>query len=259
MAAAALGTGLFLCLNDLRARPPDLRSVERVLAVFPHPDDETVACGGTLHRLSARNLGVTLLVLTGGELGYRAGAPPGDLRAIRAAEVRRAASELGVTRVVQLRCPDGGLSSHPLALERLLRRFMDAERPDLVVTYDRAGLYGHPDHVACSRAVTAAVFSGPTGVRLWYATLPSRLRTALVALGALPRVRVQGRSAARPTVRVFVGTSLLAKWRARRTYASQRGALGAGAGRWLPAWVPVALQPFEYFEELERSSGSTAR
>ncbi|MGH7705348.1 MAG: PIG-L deacetylase family protein [Candidatus Dormibacteria bacterium] len=253
VAASALSlVGLFWVVNELRMPAPDLSAVERVLAVFPHPDDETVSCGGTLHRLTQLGKRVTLVALTRGERGYAPNSGPVELGTLRAGELAAAARWLGVSRLIQLGLPDGDLSLRRQELRHLLSTVIDTERPDLLITYDLAGLYGHPDHVTCAEVVTELSAGHGMKIRLWYVALPHRLRWGLVRLGALPRDSARSPAPARPTTKLFVGPSLGAKVRAWRSHHSQRHAIGNGVGRLVPGWLLAALQPFEYFEEVPR-------
>lgn len=77
---------------------------------------------------------------------------------MREAELRAAARELGVRTVQFLDYVDGDVDAAPFdevvgKIVNALRKF----RPDVVITFDPHGMYGHPDHIAISRATTNAV------------------------------------------------------------------------------------------------------
>lgn len=132
------------------AAPPTL------LAVFAHPDDESFAVGGALAKYAAEGVEVVIVSATRGETGIR-GVDAAEAAAIRGAELRRAAAELGVSRVRFLGYLDGGLADVDPneAVSRLIRLLREL-RPDVVVTFGPGGISGHPDHVTVSRWVTAA-------------------------------------------------------------------------------------------------------
>jgi LmbE family N-acetylglucosaminyl deacetylase len=138
----------------------------RLLAALAHPDDESLSVGGTLAKYAAEGIEVFLLTATRGDAGryrgHRAGEPqhpgPEALATIREAELRAAASALGVREVSLLNYRDRQLDTARASdiiaeLAGHLRRV----RPDVVVTFGPDGAYGHPDHIAISQFTTAAV------------------------------------------------------------------------------------------------------
>lgn len=123
----------------------------RVLLLAPHPDDETLGCGGTLARHRLQGDPVRVVFLTDGSAGDPAGHyPAGRYVEIRQAEARRACATLGVTDLECWGYPDGKLGSvHDLA-DRLLGAIREA-RPD--VLYYPSGQELHPDHAAAGAQV----------------------------------------------------------------------------------------------------------
>ena len=83
---------------------------KKVMVFAPHPDDETLGCGGLVRCLRRAGVGVHVVYLTSGDRGVPdSGEPPG---AIRETEARRALEVLGAaTATTFLRLPDGGI--HP--------------------------------------------------------------------------------------------------------------------------------------------------
>jgi LmbE family N-acetylglucosaminyl deacetylase len=225
-----------------------LRRFKNVLAVFPHADDETVACGGTLRRLADAGARVTLLILTAGERGRPSSRHDPALKSIRHREAESAAGYLGITQLIQQDFGDGQLRLRGGQVSSYLARLLGELRPDLVLAHDLAGLDGHSDHVACSEVLTALHRAQPS-FTLWYVTLPSWLLRSLELVG---QMRTDEQIAARraiPTHRIFVGAVIRPKIRAWYAYRSQRGAIAKGLGRLVPAWLAVSLQQFEYFSE----------
>jgi LmbE family N-acetylglucosaminyl deacetylase len=136
----------------------------KLMAIFAHPDDESLGTGGTLVKYAAEGIETYLVTATRGEHGWwgsEADYPgPAALGRTREAELRSAAQVLGLREVVFLDYMDGELDKAPAqeAIAQLtahIRRI----RPDVVVTFDPDGVYGHPDHIAISQLATAAIVS----------------------------------------------------------------------------------------------------
>ena len=143
-----------------------------VLAVFAHPDDEGFGPGGTLAMLAARGAGLTLICSTNGDVGEisdPALATPENLAQVRQEELRAAMAVTGVQDVRFLGYRDSGMegtsdNGHPSSLyqapaEQVVSPLVDIiqeVRPDMVVTHDPSGGYGHPDHVTVYHRTTEA-------------------------------------------------------------------------------------------------------
>lgn len=134
-----------------------------VLVVAPHPDDETIGCGGALARHADRGDRVTVIVATSGEA--TAGGD-GDVAQAREAECRAACAELGMGEPVFLRLPDGRLGDHVDALAAVLR----TQGMDAAALYLPTLLDPHPDHRAANAAAAAAGLGAVTfGYEVWAA------------------------------------------------------------------------------------------
>ena len=154
----------------------------RILLVHAHPDDETINNGATMARYVAEGAQVTLLTCTLGEEGevlvpeleLLAPEHADQLGGYRIAELRAAMDALGVTDWRFLGGPgryrDSGMMGTPANDKP--RAFWQADldeavghavavvrevRPQVVVTYDENGGYGHPDHIQAHRVAMAAV------------------------------------------------------------------------------------------------------
>jgi LmbE family N-acetylglucosaminyl deacetylase len=227
----------------------DLRRFTNILVVFPHPDDETVTCGGLIRQFADAGATVTLVLLTGGERGTPTGAPDNALRTTRRREADRAAQILGITRVIHEDFGDGLLREQRQPAMRALARTIAEIRPDLILTYDLAGLDGHPDHVACS-AMLAELKTPLFNVPIWYVALPGWVLGTLHLIGQMARDPAVEASRAVPTHRLFIGTAARSKIRAWQAHRSQRGAIRKGLSRFVPTWLAVTGWPFEYFAEV---------
>lgn len=218
--------------------------------MFPHADDEAVTCAGTLHCFAARGAAVTLLHLTGGERGNPAGVVDDALKAIRRDEAREVARILGISRLIQADFADGALQENCDQVRLYLTNTIEFLKPDLVITYDLAGLDGHPDHIACAELLTDLRHNRFVDLRLWYVALPAPLQWLLTLVGQMKPTEWIATPRARPTHGLYIGAATLAKMRAVRAYRSQRRAIGKGLGRFVPPWLMVGLQPVEYFAEV---------
>lgn len=137
-----------------------------LLAVFAHPDDESIACGGLLAMAADRGVRVSLLCVTPGEGRGDTGTRVGELHA--------AARVLGISDVAVLHYEDGMLPwADAAALERDIREAIVRTGADAVVTFGADGLYWHPDHIAVHERTTAAVAAlGDAAPALYYVTMP---------------------------------------------------------------------------------------
>ena len=159
-------------------------SGQKILAIFAHPDDESLACGATLARLADEGARVSLLCATRGEAGERTPGYSEDvaLGTLRRGELHEAALQLGLDEVILLDHPDGELNGVDEALFRqeivLALRHM---RPDIVITFGADGLYWHPDHITVHERVTEAIESlGASAPALFYVVFPEGLMRRVI-------------------------------------------------------------------------------
>jgi N-acetylglucosamine malate deacetylase 2 len=159
----------------------------RFMTFFAHPDDE-VACGGTLFELRDAGHDLVLVCLSKGEAGPTGGLVTQDqLGAARALEMQKVADLLQAEALELLEYPDSGMKNVPVSeLKELALELIYKYRPDYVISYDsRVGLYGHPDHVAVSRAMEEVFLEnrGEAGFsvkKLYQVTLsPRQIKVAL--------------------------------------------------------------------------------
>jgi N-acetyl-1-D-myo-inositol-2-amino-2-deoxy-alpha-D-glucopyranoside deacetylase len=161
---------------------------QRLLLVHAHPDDETLSTGLTMAHAAAAGVQVTLVTCTLGQEGevvperlrHLTSAADDELGAWRAEELASAMGGLGVSDhrlLADGRWRDSGMTwlapgrAGPAATARpnafcladldeaaeQLAAVLREVRPQVVVTYDPAGGYGHPDHVMAHRVTMRAV------------------------------------------------------------------------------------------------------
>ncbi|CAN5551137.1 N-acetyl-1-D-myo-inositol-2-amino-2-deoxy-alpha-D-glucopyranoside deacetylase [soil metagenome] len=202
---------------------------QRMLLVHAHPDDETIGQGATMAAYVARGTQVTLVTCTLGEegevlvpeLAHLASDQEDSLGQHRVTELASAMKELGVTDHRFLggagHFRDSGMAWHEdghaiagedvkegtfwradlLAASDLLFEVIREVRPQVLVTYDQFGGYGHPDHIQAHRvAMYASVLAAVSSYRAdlgdpwdvtkiyWGAMSESRMREGLRALRA---------------------------------------------------------------------------
>lgn len=131
-----------------------------VLAVFSHPDDESLLAGGLLAALASQGARVVVASATAGEHGTEdpESWPPAELAELRRAEFRSAADALGCDSAFSLGVVDG--TCHRIDDRigaRLIGRVVDEVRPDIVLTFDEDGVTGHEDHKAVGRWTRSAM------------------------------------------------------------------------------------------------------
>src|SRR5688572_19951303 len=167
-----------LCMSDTAAH--------RLLLVHAHPDDESIGQGATMAKYVAEGRGVTLVTCTAGEMGeilvpeleHLAADRDDRLGEHRREELAAAMKELGVTDHRFLggfgTYRDSGMKwhedGHAIAADEVhANAFWHADlteaathlvavirevRPQVLITYDEFGGYGHPDHIQAHRVAT---------------------------------------------------------------------------------------------------------
>jgi LmbE family N-acetylglucosaminyl deacetylase len=191
--------------------------VERsILVCVAHPDDE-LGVGALVARYVARGARATLICTTNGDVGtvdekYLRGYS--SIAELRLAELACATKAIGFTEVVAFGYRDSGMmgavdnddpaSSWQAPLEDLTARVVEAMRrvqPQVVITFNTYGAYGHPDHIKINQATLAAfeqLQAEPEHPqKLYYTTFNARVaRAALRTMKLLRRdPRRMGRNA----------------------------------------------------------------
>jgi len=237
-------------------------SARRLLLVHAHPDDESIGTGATIARYAAEGAQVTLVTCTRGELGEVI--PPelahlatdGDrLGEYRITELAAACAALGIDDQRFLGGPgrwrDSGMMGLPsndspdcfwqadlaTAAAELAQVILEV-RPQVLVTYDENGFYGHPDHIQAHRVARAAIglaaSQGQWQVAKFYATaMPQSVAEAAGVAYFVPFVPDE-----QVTTEIDGTAYVAAKTAAMRAHATQivvDGELFAlSTGRWQP-------------------------
>ncbi len=132
-----------------------------VLVVFPHPDDETFGCGGSIALLAKAGVPVTYVCGTLGQMGRNMGKPffatRESLPHVREAELAEACEALGIKNLIKLGLRDKTIEfEEPEALTDRIVQILREVRPSLVLTH-YPGYAVHPDHNALGEVTIRAV------------------------------------------------------------------------------------------------------
>jgi LmbE family N-acetylglucosaminyl deacetylase len=171
------------------------------MAVHAHPDDEASTTGGLLALSAKEGIRTVLVTCTDGALGDdRSGAKPGSdgydrerVVATRRSELAASCRILGVDVPIHLGYRDSGMmgwadNEAPGAFWSMdvgvaaapLVSLMEEYRPQVVLTYDANGFYGHPDHIQAHRITLAAVEATGIPSKVYFPTFPRSLRQPFI-------------------------------------------------------------------------------
>jgi LmbE family N-acetylglucosaminyl deacetylase len=146
---------------------------KRLLGAYAHPDDEQ-GVSGLMRKYASEGAEVTLVCATRGEAGEIApgvNATPENLGQVREEELRCAADKIGVHTVYLLDYRDSGMLGAPensdprclwqanlFEVAEKLTRLIRRHQPQVMLTFDPNGGYGHPDHIKIHQAALIAYF-----------------------------------------------------------------------------------------------------
>jgi LmbE family N-acetylglucosaminyl deacetylase len=254
-----------------------------MLVIFAHPDDEAFGTGGTLAKYASVGVRTSLVCATKGEVGEISDpdlATPDTLPSVREQELLCSAETLGIEEVIFLGYRDSGMigtpdNEHPDAFtqaneEEVIDKLVGIIRrvkPQIVLTFEPNGGYGHPDHIAIHHHTVSAFHKAAQedyGVelgeawhtdRLIYTAIPKSffvdMRSRLLALGEdtsdLDRFDEAGNVWPDDQVDVEVDVSDVVdrKWSALQCHQTQFGP--DNLFRRLPDEDAKALMSREYF------------
>ncbi len=255
----------------------------RLLISYAHPDDESFGLGGLIARYVAEGVEVSLICATNGDVGTVRPEFLTDYHSVaelRLAELECAAEKLKFKHVVRLGYRDSGMmgsetSNAPECLwqapvEDVTRRVVEVIRdlqPQVIITFNQYGGYGHPDHIAIQRATTQAFslagdpdyITGQlpyTPQKLYYSGISTRQVRAGIALSRLrgQDPRHLGRNKdfdlvaildhVEPTHTTIDIRNWFGAWdEASACHASQLG----GGGPRFPLWLRRVISPYQAF------------
>ncbi|GAB4519072.1 MAG: PIG-L family deacetylase [Anaerolineae bacterium] len=253
----------------------------RILIAMAHPDDESFGLGGLIAKYVDAGVDVYLICSTNGDAGtidpellegYESKA------ALRLAELDCAAEKLGFKEVFKLGYKDSGMmgapenndpesswsvwNHHPAELVQRVTEIIRQVKPQVVITFNRYGGYGHPDHIAIQRATTEAFHKAGDAAytdsalppyqpqKLYYTSIPRYFVQIGIWRARMKRQdpRKMGRNndidliaimqnAEPPTVRVDIQNYMQAWTEANACHVSQ----GGGRMTITPPWLRMLL------------------
>ncbi|HEX6394703.1 MAG TPA: PIG-L family deacetylase [Acidimicrobiales bacterium] len=195
-----------------------------LMVVHAHPDDEAISTGGILALYGSEGIRTVLVTCTDGSAGdgpggVKPGEPghdPSEVAALRRLELERSCDALGIKHLEMLGYTDSGMMGWPQndapgsfwrtpvadAAARLAKLF-EHYQPQVVVTYDSKGFYGHPDHIQAHRITMEAIESSGIPQKLYFTAVPKswfgELAQRLTELGIdFPTPEVRAEDAAVP-------------------------------------------------------------
>lgn len=219
-----------------RSMGPDLFSTApaRALAIYAHPDDPEISCGGTLARWAEAGSAVHALTCTRGDKGSPdAATDPDELAARRSEEREAAASVLGLAGHEALAIDDGEIENS-VAVRALLVAVIRRIRPDVVVCPDPTAVifgdtyFNHRDHRMVGWATLDAVAPAAGNPHYFPDAGPAHQVKTVLLSGTLA-----------PDVWVDVAADLDAKVAALACHASQLGSEGED---WLRAVITARAE-----------------
>jgi LmbE family N-acetylglucosaminyl deacetylase len=168
---------------------------KRMLITFAHPDDESFGIGSLIAKYVAEGTEVTLICSTNGDVGtispeHMQGHD--SIASVRLSELQCAADVLGFKEVITFDYRDSGMMgstdnqhadclwSAPLdEVTQKITEVMQRIRPQVVITFDPFGGYGHPDHIKMNQATLAAFDKLKSEIpdlqKLYYPSFPRAL------------------------------------------------------------------------------------
>jgi len=245
----------------------ELFPIHRAMSVGAHPDDAEFGCAGTLAKLAADGVEVTVVVCTAGNRGGEGDRTEDELARVRAEEQAAANEILGVSRYINLGYDDGSLLP-TLELRKDLTRVIRQHRPNLVITHNPVRNFSsiggnHPDHLASGEATFAAIY--PTARNPM--ALPELLAEGLEKW-VVDWVYVMGQTQETPNLFVDItGTvqkkadallahkSQLGEWAGKYAFSSARESGERAAGAGFPG-IEYAEEFLKLFTGEPRSEGA---
>lgn len=216
------------------------KELYKILTIDPHPDDETILSGGFIASVAQReDVELTHICITHGEKGDELlKISENELANVRKDELEQALKYLGVKKYEIWNYPDGGLKSREKELRNHLEKKIRHLKPDLILVYEKSGIYGHTDHVVLSQVATEIVKD--LNIKVLYKTIsPKMVNYAKLPKHIIDKVE----DVAVPYYRYPVMTKIWRKYKAAKSHKSQNLTHGT------PLFLKVLVCVNEYYTD----------
>lgn len=187
---------------------------KKLMVIYPHPDDETMASGGLLILAKKYGWDTVVVTLTTGQKGQCYVNKNGKtLSDIRTEELKNAIKVLG-SKLILGSFMDASIRDNKLKVREWITEILEEEKPSLVITYDHSGFTGHPDHITLSVLLLELFKKIHDKFDLYWTSVPKFLSKSIISWQTISYLPL-------PTHKLNIGVHWFRKWLAIRKHASQ--------------------------------------
>lgn len=159
----------------------NINKTNKVLFILPHPDDETVFAAGLIQKLIKAHVQCSLITVTTGENSTLRNGLSLDmsLKFIRNSELKNACKILGLKDITVYDFIDGRVEENKEEIMEYVSVYIKEKKPNVVITLEPWGIYGHPDHISLTEIVTKLCALEFKDTQLIYLTVDQRYRPSV--------------------------------------------------------------------------------
>jgi len=229
-------------LSSLRLSDLKKENIKNILFIYPHPDDESMVSGGMIAQVARdKDFNIFVVDITKGDRGDELlKLPPEELGKVRELEYNKALKILGVSNPEIWDFPDGSVPANENDLKKRIIEYIEENKIDLVVTFERWGIYGHQDHVALSKVVNEVVTE--KDIKVLYSTISPKIAKVMNLKQYISGLDLHDfESNELPEMKLPIWGEIIRQYRAVRNYKSQN------LSHKYPLWVTILMNPYEYY------------
>lgn len=219
------------------------KGIKNVLFIFPHPDDEAMSSGGLIIKTANdSDFNVFVVDVTKGDRGDELlKLPPAELGKVRESEYFKAMKVLGANNAEIWDFPDGFVPDNSEKVKERIEKYIKEKSIQLVITFERWGIYGHQDHVALSNIVYE-IGEKNKELKILYSTIGPKIAAAMNLKQYISGLDLaEFESNELPEFKLPILFQLIRQYRAVRNYKSQN------LSHKFPLWVTIFMNPYEYY------------